>query len=984
MRFSRARYVTLCQQSLVTAAVLAVGVSAAGVKTLDIVPQPGATAGAADRSDARSLEAVAPLGERPEPTEVDAAPVTPKVREIKVAGLAAEEPPAAREEAGDSQESARRAPGAKRLVALSEPQPVNGYATVGVTWKRSADYSEDQIDVQVRSEKNGRWSSWIPAAYDGDHAPDAADEAEGRPGTDALVIGDVDRVQMRAETTDGSTPPDLKLAVIDPGTGAMKKAAPAIDTADLPAPSGARTEAAGGADGADDTATLSAMRTAPKPQIYSRAQWGANEKMRESGPPGYGTIKAGFIHHTVNANNYSSAQVPALMRGIYAYHTQSRGWRDLGYNFIVDRFGRIWEGRYGGVSRAVVGAHTSGYNEQSFAMSALGNYETASPPSAVLNAYAKLFAWKLSMYNIRADDARVYVKNKYFKAISGHRDAGSTACPGRYLYAKLPSIRTATQKLQNAAQQTTPPPAPEPKPEPPSNVFTTPTQRSRPAVKQPSMAFPRTLNLAGDANPDLVLRSRSGAVTVLPTGGQTGYRAVASTPGKWSTMDLVAAVGDVTGDGRGDVVARLAKDRVTRVYAGDGAGRFAVPGTSATSAFKDANLLAGAGDWNRDGRSDVMMRDAKTGYLWLVPGRGNGKFGTRVLLSRYAKPYRHIVVMGDVSGDKRPELVAMHPNGYLYVARSTTSVAPSGFVKTRNLGAGYDEVVGADRDLSGDGLGDLVIRSKSSGALKVLVGQKSGFGRALGPFGVGSGYGSLSGGQVVGSAHPDVVAVNKAGTALVTLAHNGRVNLKPMLKGNLARADIMRVYNVGDWNGDGKGDVITRQGKGDSLVLRPGRGDGTFAAGSHMSKGGWKSFSYLAAVGDVTGDRDPDLIGRTSSGIATIFPGNGAKGFEAPIRTPWDVRTFNQIGSGVWKTRAFLKSAYLGSDGSFVPSLASGAGRLKGYDWVLGPGDLDGDDRNDLVGRDSAGMLWLLPGTSTGHGARRYLGSGFGGYTAAG
>ena len=96
--------------------------------------------------------------------------------------------------------------------------------------------------------------------------------------------------------------------------------------------------------------------------------------------PRYGTVKAGFIHHTVNANNYTAAQVPALLRGIYAYHTQSRGWRDIGYNYLVDRFGRIWEGRYGGVDRAVVGAHTLGYNEYSFAMSAIGNFDIAQPP----------------------------------------------------------------------------------------------------------------------------------------------------------------------------------------------------------------------------------------------------------------------------------------------------------------------------------------------------------------------------------------------------------------------------------------------------------------------------------------------------------------------------------------------------------------------------------------------------------------------------
>ena len=80
--------------------------------------------------------------------------------------------------------------------------------------------------------------------------------------------------------------------------------------------------------------------------------------------------------------------MPALLRGIYAYHVEGRGWRDIGYNFLVDRFGRIWEGRYGGVDKAVVGAHTLGYNEVAFAMSAIGNFDIAQPPQAVINAYA--------------------------------------------------------------------------------------------------------------------------------------------------------------------------------------------------------------------------------------------------------------------------------------------------------------------------------------------------------------------------------------------------------------------------------------------------------------------------------------------------------------------------------------------------------------------------------------------------------------------
>ena len=435
MRFSRTRYVSWCQRTLVTAVVLSVGVSAAGVRTLDIVEQPQDAAGA-QGADAASL-AKAP---------VDTAPVTPKVREVPVTGV--------------QEKGATGAP--KRLVTLSEPQPVHGYATVGVTWKHGVDYAEDALSVQVRTEKSGVWSGWTTAEYHDEHGPNGGTDEKAardvRPGTDAVVIGDVDRVQMRAETTDGTTPPDLELAIIDPGTGTMTQAAPAIDTSRLTTGSTTQSTAhsttplTSESGEAQDAVTLRAMRAAPKPTIYSRAQWGANEKLRDQSLPDYGTVKAGFIHHTVNANDYTADQVPALLRGIYAYHTQSRGWRDIGYNYLVDRFGRIWEGRYGGVDKAVVGAHTSGYNEVSFALSAIGNYDIAAPPQAVLTAYAKLFAWKLSLYNIRADTTHIWVKNRWLNAINGHRDAGQTACPGKYLYAKIPYIRALAQSYQNAAQ----------------------------------------------------------------------------------------------------------------------------------------------------------------------------------------------------------------------------------------------------------------------------------------------------------------------------------------------------------------------------------------------------------------------------------------------------------------------------------------------------------------------------------------------------
>ena len=150
----------------------------------------------------------------------------------------------------------------------------------------------------------------------------------------------------------------------------------------------------------------------------------------------------------MNANDYTRAEVPGIIRSIYAYHTQSRGWSDIGYNYLVDRFGRIWEGRYGGIDRPVVGAHTLNYNDYAFAMSAIGNYDIHQPSSAMVQAYGALFAWKLSLHGVDASSTKQWVGSRYFQAINGHRDAASTACPGRYLYAKIPQIRTLAAAAQ--------------------------------------------------------------------------------------------------------------------------------------------------------------------------------------------------------------------------------------------------------------------------------------------------------------------------------------------------------------------------------------------------------------------------------------------------------------------------------------------------------------------------------------------------------
>jgi len=146
--------------------------------------------------------------------------------------------------------------------------------------------------------------------------------------------------------------------------------------------------------------------SAPMPQIITRAQWGADESLR-TGTTTYsssGTIKVAFIHHVVSSNDYSPAEAAAEMRNIYSWFTTGIGCYDFGYNFMIDRYGRLYEGRAGSIDKPVVGAHTSGFNDQTFAVSFLGNSDTLNPTKAegekILTSIARLIAWKFSIYKV--------------------------------------------------------------------------------------------------------------------------------------------------------------------------------------------------------------------------------------------------------------------------------------------------------------------------------------------------------------------------------------------------------------------------------------------------------------------------------------------------------------------------------------------------------------------------------------------------------
>ncbi|WP_432076353.1 N-acetylmuramoyl-L-alanine amidase [Streptomyces wuyuanensis] len=196
----------------------------------------------------------------------------------------------------------------------------------------------------------------------------------------------------------------------------------------------------------------------PRPGIVTRKGWGANEALREKQFVYTKTVQAAFVHHTATGNRFTCQQSGSVLRSIYRYHVESSGWRDIGYNFAVDKCGNIYEGRAGGVAKPVLGAHTRGFNTNSMGIAVLGTYSSTTPPKAAVDAIAKLTAWKLGLFGANPKSTTYLTSgggNRYAKGtkaklnvISGHRDGFSTDCPGTRLYGQLGTARAVAAKLQ--------------------------------------------------------------------------------------------------------------------------------------------------------------------------------------------------------------------------------------------------------------------------------------------------------------------------------------------------------------------------------------------------------------------------------------------------------------------------------------------------------------------------------------------------------
>ena len=195
---------------------------------------------------------------------------------------------------------------------------------------------------------------------------------------------------------------------------------------------------------------LRSLSAAAAPAIVPRSGWQADESIRKAEPTYADTLQFAVVHHTAGANDYTADQAPAVVRAIELYQVNGNGWNDIGYNALVDRFGTVYEGRYGGIDRNVVGAHAKGFNTGSFGIAILGDFGRVAPPKAAVDSLERTLAWRLDLGHV--DPLRTFTAisggNERFgvgvpvpmRGVSGHRDTSATTCPGKRLYDLLPNI----------------------------------------------------------------------------------------------------------------------------------------------------------------------------------------------------------------------------------------------------------------------------------------------------------------------------------------------------------------------------------------------------------------------------------------------------------------------------------------------------------------------------------------------------------------
>jgi hypothetical protein len=529
-----------------------------------------------------------------------------------------------------------------------------------------------------RTKDGNEWGPWTRLPISDDHAPDPdTDEWENSiPATEAVWVGDQDGVQYRVR---GGSPEEIE--------------AVAIDTIEASKPSSLQLPDLFSPDVAEGAP--------PKPTIRPRSQWDPSNACAPRVPADYGQVTHAFVHHTTGTNSYTQAQVPARILGICLFHRDTRGWNDMAYNFLIDRFGNIWEGRAGGVDRGVQGGHTAGFNTYSMGVAFIGDHTSASPTPVARDALVRLLAWKFGVHNVDPTAITVVVSKgsaKYdegtpvaMRAISAHIDAQATSCPGEACLARMGSFRT---NVANRWQE-----------EPLDNY------------QSPIVAdFSGTGQLLA-----AIYHPSSGRWRVTRPGGSTSFWTTFSASARSGWNDHVA--GDFNGDGRDDIAHYRGTSGNWTVSRSTGSGFVNSTWTifSARTGWNE-HLV---GDFNGDGRDDIAHYRGTSGNWTVSRSTGSGFINsTWNTFSTRTGWTKHLV--GDFNRDGRDDIAHFRQaTGTWSVSRSTGTGFVTGTWGRFTVTSGWSHhVVG---DFNEDGRDDVASYRETTGNWTVSRSTGTGF-----------------------------------------------------------------------------------------------------------------------------------------------------------------------------------------------------------------------------------------------------------------
>lgn len=333
--------------------------------------------------------------------------------------------------AADAARAAARPP-----VVVTDLVETDAFRMLGVTWSGTGPSEDGTVLVTARTRTDGEWSDWFELHTNVDGGTEAS--PNGRFGTVPYWAGDSDGVQVRVDAVGDAELADVRADLIEPGTSAA--------------------DAAIGGDWNGSAASAATDR----PPIVTRAEWGADERLRDKRLENSDTFKVAFVHHTAGSNNYTRSESPAVVRGLYSYYVNTLDYADMGYNFLVDKYGTIYEGRAGSITKPVRSAASGGFNTDTLAVVAMGNFETAPASDAMVRGISKILAYRLSRYHRDPFGSKVLTaevgSSKFpagrkvsMKVISGHRDSQLTACPGGNLYKRIPAIRKMAARAMGSS-----------------------------------------------------------------------------------------------------------------------------------------------------------------------------------------------------------------------------------------------------------------------------------------------------------------------------------------------------------------------------------------------------------------------------------------------------------------------------------------------------------------------------------------------------